>query len=72
MAIIRKQNEIDVYADVDEKFVTICEKEGHFDSHGGGYEDAFINIDVDHIDTIITALQKCKAEILAGNEVGDG
>ncbi|MFW2055774.1 hypothetical protein GPS47_14125 [Acinetobacter haemolyticus] len=72
MAIIRKQNEIDVYANTEEKMVIICEKDGHFDMHGGGYEDAFINIDVDHIDTVIAALQKCKAEILAGNEVGNG
>lgn len=72
MAIIRKQNEIDVYADVEEKFVTICEKDGQFDRHSGGYEDAFINIDVDHIDKIISALQKCKAEILQGGEVQNG
>ncbi|TVT77636.1 hypothetical protein [Acinetobacter colistiniresistens] len=72
MAIIRKQNEIDVYANAEEKLVIICEKDGHFDRHGGGYEDSFINIDVDHIDTVIIALQKCKAEILQGGEVQNG
>jgi len=64
MALIRKQNEIDVYANPEEKFVTICEVEGHFDQHNGGYENAFINIDVAHIDTVITALQNAKKEIL--------
>ncbi|EHU1404366.1 hypothetical protein ACTZ9G_001794 [Acinetobacter baumannii] len=64
MAIIRKQNEIDVYANLEEKCVTICETEGHFDQHGGGFEDSFINIDVAHLDTVIAALQACKKEIL--------
>ena len=72
MAIIRKQNEIDVYANIDNQFVTISEVDGHFDQHGGGYEDSFVNIDVDHIDTVIAALQKCKAEILQSHDTQNG
>lgn len=68
MALIRKQNEIDVYANVEEKFVTISEVDGYFDEHSGSYEDAFIVIDVAHVDAVISALQKCKAEI-EGTEI---
>ncbi|MDR7655518.1 hypothetical protein [Acinetobacter junii] len=72
MPLIRKQNEIDVYANPEEKFVSICEVDGHFNQREGEFEDAIINIDVTHIDAVIAALQKCKAEILQGGEVQNG
>lgn len=65
MTIIRQQNAIDIYANKDDRSVTICEEKGFFNEHEGSYEDIFVNIDVAHIDTVIEALQKAKEEIFA-------
>ena len=69
MAIIRKQNEIDVSVNQEEMFVIIRETEGHFNQHNGDFGDAIIAIDVAHVDAVIAALQKCKAEILQSSDV---
>ncbi|ENU08634.1 MULTISPECIES: hypothetical protein [Acinetobacter] len=71
MALIRKQNEIDVYSDKDNNCITICETEGHFDEYHGKHVDVYINIDIAHIDSLIAALQKCKKEI-QGDELRNG
>lgn len=65
MTIISQQNAIDIYANTDDRFVTICEEKGFFNEREGSYEDIFVNIDIAHVDTVINALQKAKEEILA-------
>ncbi|MFW1807616.1 hypothetical protein ACG9Z8_06460 [Acinetobacter ursingii] len=71
MPLIRKQNEVDVYVNQEHKCVTISETDGFFNERDGSLEDIYINIDFAHIDTIISALQKCKAEI-EGTEIQNG
>lgn len=72
MQVIPKQNEIEIYADAKDKYVTICETDGYFNQYDGKYEDVCININVNYIDAVIEALQESKKKILMGNEIGNG
>lgn len=65
MTLIRKQNAIDVFASKDGQYVVITEEEGYFNEQNGEHVDIYIGIDMAHIDAVIEALQKAKAEILA-------
>lgn len=72
--VIRSQNEIGIWADAKLNVVYIKEMDAIYDAESGENVPATVQIDAAHIDTVIAALQKAKAEILeeGGDRVGNG
>lgn len=66
MALIPKQNEIDVYLSEDKTSVMISEEAAIYVECNGDLQDAIVEIPLNHIETVVNALLRCKKEAEQG------